>query len=262
MHGRYLLIFFLCGAFAASGVALPFILGDDPAFATTIRVLHGLGGIGFFGALLLLFGITGDSAPKGDQVYAPPPAAPRTLDSNPLGADGSTRFETRIEAAAEASKQYGRTIGLIYYNLDSYRHVARTEGVAAAEAMTNAAIEALGSRLRNSDRVERLGKGRFVVCTVLLPDKAALDSIRNRLDASLLKMKPASLGDSEFVFDVGMSIYPMGGYTGEDLIATASARCDAERAARVRAASRQRKPAVGGAQDDKRAASRTAAVSR
>ena len=62
MNRHALTILLLCGAFATSGVALPFVLGPDPAYVSTINALHGLSGLGFFGALLSLFGIAGASA--------------------------------------------------------------------------------------------------------------------------------------------------------------------------------------------------------
>lgn len=239
MNRRALNFLILCAAIAAVGGGLPFAFGADPAYASTVRVLNGLGVLGFLGALLSLFNIVGVTGSTGEAVTEPTGPAPRILDKDVLGAE-STPLEQRIEAAAEASQRFGRTLGLIHYNIDAYKHVARAEGAAAAEAMIDAMVGALRGRLRNTDRVERLGKGRIVVVIVLLPEKAALETIRNRLDASLREMQAKYPGEAQ-AFDVGLSIYPMGGYTGEDLIATAARNSDAERATRLRSESRHRR---------------------
>ena len=238
MNARALKIFLLCGAFAATGVGVPFFLGQDPAHASTINVLHGLGVLGFFGGLFALMSIAGVSSSTGDVVYQTPPSAPRTLEKDLLAASAdSIPLERRIEAAAEASQRYGRTLGIIHYNIEAYRNVARSEGAPAAEAMMDSIVAALRPRLRNTDRVERVGKGRLAVVIVLLPEKAALESIRKRLDVALRAAEPRA----EAAIDVGMSIYPIGGYTGEDLLATASRHAETERAARLRSEARHRR---------------------
>jgi predicted signal transduction protein with EAL and GGDEF domain len=248
MNARALKILLLCGAFAATGVGVPFFLGPDPAYVSTINALHGLGVLGFFGGLFALMGIAGVSNSTGDVVYETPPSAPRILEKDVLAAAADTMpLESRIEAAAEASQRFGRTLGIIHYNVDAYKTVARNDTPQAAEAMMDGLIAALRPRLRNTDRVERLGKGRIAVVIVLLPEKAALESIRKRLDVALRAAEPRADG----AVDVGMAIYPIGGYTGEDLLATAAGHAETERAARVRSEARQRR--ANAALDDEQA---------
>lgn len=245
MNRRALKFLVLCATLAVIGGALPFAFGADPAYAGTVRALHGLGVLGFLGALLSLFNIVGVTGSTGEAVTEPTAPAPRVLEKDVLATSAeSTPLESRIDAAAEASRRFGRTLGVIYYNVDAYKHVARSEGTPAAEAMMETMVATLRQRLRNTDRVERIGKGRFVAVIVLLPEKAALDSIRKRLDASLREVQAKYPGEAQ-AFDVGMSIYPMGGYTGEDLIATAARRSDAERSTRLRSESRQKRSGAG-----------------
>ncbi|MDE2364567.1 MAG: GGDEF domain-containing protein [Hyphomicrobiales bacterium] len=239
MNRRALVLVLICGAFAATGVALPMVLGQDPAHAGTIEALHAVGGLGFVGALLALVALAGGSAPAGEAVAATP--APRTLDQDVLGFAAETQsLESRIEAAAEASKRHGRTIGVIHYDIAAYRQIAQAEGAAEAERLVEAAVSAMRPRLRNTDRVERLGKGRIAVVIVLLPDKTALESIRARLDKAVLALRPGA----DMPLDVGLSIYPLGGYAGEDLLASARLDSEAERDARLRQAARERRAAA------------------
>jgi diguanylate cyclase (GGDEF)-like protein len=252
MLGRVLTVSVICGGLAAAGIFAPFVFGQDPAYAIPVQILRVLGVLGFIGALISLFRFTGDSAPIGDEVYTTPLAAPRTLDGNPLA--GAAPLTDRIEAAAEASKRFGRTLGLIYYNLDAYAHVERAHGEARADAFMDSVVASLSARLRNTDLIARQGKGRFVVCIVLLPEKAALESIRNRLNAALYAVEVDSPAEASRAFDVGLSIYPMGGYTGEDLIATARDHCEEARSERQRAEIRERRAAAAAGRVSKREA--------
>lgn len=253
MNQRAMKALIVCSVLAALGGGVPFALGADPVHASTIRILHGIGVLGLLGSLVCLFNLVGVTS-DGEAVTSPLATAPRTLESDVLGAGaGSIPIERRIDAAAEASKHYGRTLGVIQYNLDIYKQVARTDGAAAAEAMMDEIIATLGPKLRNTDRVERLGKGRFIAVIVLLPEKSVLDSICRRMEGSLRELQAKYAGAAGAV-DIGTSIYPMGGYTGEDLIATATRNCEEARVARQRSGAGRRRAVAGGDDRQMRAA--------
>lgn len=253
MNQRAMKALIVCSALAALGGGVPFALGTDPVHASTIRILHGVGVLGFLGSLVCLFNLVGVTS-DGEAVTSTLSTAPRTLENDVLGAGaGSIPIERRIDAAAEASKQYGRTLGVIEYNLDIYKQVARAEGPAAAEAMMDEIVATLGPKLRNTDRVERLGKGRFIAVIVLLPEKSVLDSICKRMEGSLRELQAKYAGAAGAV-DIGMSIYPMGGYTGEDLIATATRHCEEARVARQRSNAGRRRTVAGSDDRQMRAA--------
>lgn len=240
MNQRAMKALIVCSALAALGGGIPFFLGPDPVHASTVRILHGIGVIGFLGSLVCLFNLVGVTS-GGEAVTTAQAAAPRTLENDVLGAEaGSVPIERRIEAAAEASKRYGRTLGIIHYNLDAYRQVARAEGAAAADAMMDEIVSTLGPKLRNTDRVERLGKGRFIAVIVLLPEKSVLDSICKRMEGALRSLQ-GKYASPDSAVDIGMSIYPMGGYTGEDLIATATRHCEEARVSRQRSGANRRR---------------------
>ena len=245
MNRRLLTVLGACGVFVAIGVGAPIVLGNDHANASVVQALHGVAVLGFIVGLVGLLQFSGETAPAGDPVYQTPAPAPRILDSDPLGADADrTPLAERIEAAAEASARYSRSIGVLYYNLDSYRQIARSHGVPTAEAAMEFVVAMLQTRLRNTDRIERVGKGRFVACIVLLPDKQALLSVNGRLVKGMSEITVEQLHGAPIEFDFGLSIYPMHGYTGEDLIAHAEKECDSARAVRIRAEARRRKLAA------------------
>lgn len=242
---RRLLVVGSCFVFVAVGVIAPIVLGRDQAEAWFVQALHAVAALGFIIGLIGLFQFTGETVAPGEPVYATPHPAPRVLDSDLLGDDADrVPLAARIDAARAASARFSRSIGLLYYNLDSYRSIARADGAPAAEAAMEFVVAMLRMRLRNTDRIERLGKGRFVVCLVLLPERQALLSIGERLESAMRDLRLESLGDSAIEFDRGLSISPMHGYAGEDLLEHAQRDCDAARAQRLRAEARKRKLAA------------------
>ena len=163
---------FMWCALAGFGVVLPMMISNNPEHELIVRFLRALGAAGFIVGLVALFRSSGQVVDPSDAHYAPPPPAPRTLAGDPLSIEAGARpLGERIDVAIEASNAYDCTVGVIYYNLDSYREIARTRGVEAAEAAMDFVAGMLQIVLRDSDRIERLGRGRFVVCLVLLKDR-------------------------------------------------------------------------------------------
>ncbi|MFO1134166.1 MAG: hypothetical protein U1E30_02960 [Rhodoblastus sp.] len=82
-----------------------------------------------------------------------------------------------------------RTVGVIYYNLDAYREIARTQGVAAAEAAMDFVAGMLQIVLRDSDPDRTHGRGRFLVCVVLLKERQALLDVARRIERAMRNMR-------------------------------------------------------------------------
>ncbi|MFT4098915.1 MAG: diguanylate cyclase [Rhodoblastus sp.] len=233
--------FFWC-ALAGFGVVLPLMISNNPDYEVVVRLLRGFGAAGFVIALVALIRSSGSVVDGNDSVYMPPPPAPRTLSGNPLAVDaGAKPLAERIDDAIEACNEYDCTVGVIYYNFDSYREIARTQGVAAAEAAMDFVANMLQIVLRDSDRIERLGRGRFAVCVVLLKEREALLSVERRVKRAVRNMRLEALHGDEIVHDEGSAIYPIQGANGAALIARAQAECDAANARRLREIARVRK---------------------
>ncbi|HMN70738.1 MAG TPA: GGDEF domain-containing protein [Rhodoblastus sp.] len=233
--------FFWC-ALAGFGVVLPLMLSNNPDLVLVVRLLRGLGAAAFVIALVGLIRSTGEAVAPSDAAYEPPPPAPRTLSGNPLAIDaGAKPLAERIDDAIEACSAYDCTVGVIYYNFDSYREIARTQGVAAAEAAMDFVANMLQIVLRDSDRIERLGRGRFAVCVVLLKEREALLNVERRVKRAIRNMRLEALRGEAIAHDEGTAIYPIQGADGAALIARAQAECDAAHGRRLRDIARIRK---------------------
>lgn len=236
---------FMWCALAGFGVVLPMMISNNPDNETIVRVLRALGAGGFIVGLVALIRSSGAVVSPGETVYAPPPPAPRTLSGNPLAIEaGAKPLAERIDDAIEASNEYDCTVGVIYYNLDSYREIARTQGVAAAEAAMDFVAGMLQIVLRDSDRIERVERGRFVVCVVLLKERQALLDVARRIESAMRNMRLEAMRGAAIVQDAGTAIYPIQGANGVALIARAKTECDAAHDRRLRELARTRKAAA------------------
>jgi len=233
---------FIWCALAGFGVVLPMMISSNPEHELIVRLLRGVGAAGFVVALIALIRSSGDGVDPGETVYAPP--APRTLAGNPLAVDaGAKPLAERIDDAIEACHEYDCTVGVIYYNLDSYRELARAQGVAAAEAAMDFVVNMLQIALRDSERIERAGRGRFVVCVALLKERQALLDAARRIERAMRNMRLEALRGAPIVRDAGSAIHPVQGANGAALIARAQKECDIAHARRLREIARARKAA-------------------
>lgn len=233
---------FMWCALAGFGVVLPMMISNNPEHELIVRFLRALGAAGFIVGLVALIRSSGEVVNPSDSVYAPPPPAPRSLAGDPLGIEAAARpLAERLDAAIDASNANDCTVGVIYYNLDSYREIARTRGVEAAEAAMDFVAGMLQIVLRDSDRIERLGRGRFVVCVVLLKERQALLEVGRRIHRAMRNMRLEALNGAPIVHDEGTAIYPVQGANGAALIARAQRECDSAHARRLREVARLRR---------------------
>ena len=232
--------FGLC-ALAGFGVVLPMLISNNPEHETVVRVLRALGAAGFVVALVALIRSSGEVV-SPDVAFASSSATPRTLVNNPLAGDGAGKpLAQRLDGAIDASTEYDCRVGVLYYHLDAYREIARAQGVDAAEAAMDFIAGMLQMVLRDSDKIERVGRGRFVICVVLLKDRQALLDVARRVRKAMRHMRLEALNGAPIVHDEGAAIYPVQGADGAALIARAETECDAAHGRRLREIARLRK---------------------
>jgi len=143
----------------------------------------------------------------------------RNLPVNPFAPDGSSLSLTQqIEAAAAASVEYERTLGLIYFKIPTPRRNSAERSVVAYNSDLHALVGTLRASLRKTDHVTVINPGELIVCLSLLPGLTELKSIARRLQQAASAHKRFS---AAFETPPGLAIYPMCGYRGEELIAFA-----------------------------------------
>jgi GGDEF domain-containing protein len=221
------------------GIVLPMAIGQNPDHAFLVYSLRALGCAGFIVGLVALMRSSGASAPGAvaDDAMG---VVPRTLCNNPLAAAHAAPLADRIDMALESSALYGRSFGVLYYDLESYRRIARSHGPVVAEAAMEFLLGMLQLLLRPTDRTERVGKGRFVICLALLPDEETLHAVRNRAAKAMREICIEAINGQKMEYDSGFALYPVHGKCGADLVAHAQRACDTARERRLREDALQR----------------------
>jgi len=138
--------------------------------------------------------------------------APRTLPYNPFTHSSDTAILGRqIEIAAEACVRFSRTIGVIYFEVGSLKKLDRQLGAQVVDLKVAALVAELGRLLRATDYIATPERNQIVICICLLENTTDLKSIAARLWETVQRHgivpQPA-----------GYSVYPLNGYSGEELI--------------------------------------------
>lgn len=144
---------------------------------------------------------------------------PRTLPHSPFTAVDAATLEGQIEIAAEACVRLSRTVGLVYFEVPAYAEIERQEGKQRADEIVSALAEALRHYLRVTDHVAILDGNRIVVCVCLLDKATDLEGVAKRLAVIVQRHKLG--GEANALVRPGLSVYPLHGYSGAELIAAA-----------------------------------------
>jgi len=141
---------------------------------------------------------------------------PRYLPNNPY-VDISTPelLSRQIENAAEASLEFGRVLGVVYFDLGPRPQGDFSDETREWEADHADLMEKLRKALRKTDHVAELSDREIVACIALLPGKTELLTIAARL-RKIGQSSPRFA--SAFAPEAGLAIYPACGYRGEELI--------------------------------------------
>ncbi|HEY9050757.1 MAG TPA: GGDEF domain-containing protein, partial [Gammaproteobacteria bacterium] len=122
-------------------------------------------------------------------------------------------FLDRLKQALARARWHGRTVAIMFMDLDRFKHINDTLGHEAGDRLLRQFAERLQSCLRERDTVGRFGGDEFVVL---------LDDIAHATDVETLAQKIISVLTEAFVLDdsvfhvtasIGISMFP---HDGED----------------------------------------------
>ncbi len=194
---------------------------------------------GAFGVLFLAIAFFVPSAPgNATEAAAPVVPAPRTLAQDTLNDNALLlTLPERIESAIEMSKQHSRSLGVLSLQLDCFDTLARRLGVDGALTALAEASDALKASLRSTDHARLNGRDEILVCLPLIAQRRDLDAISARLGrlvtARLAPHLSSDVGAGAPPVDVGIAMYPIAGYRGEELIESARVASRSAQAARL-----------------------------
>jgi GGDEF domain-containing protein len=143
---------------------------------------------------------------------------PRALPNSPFTEKSDIHTLVRqIEIAARASARLSRSFGLIYFEPHGYAQFEEQHGHKNTRQAMSSLVSELRSSLRSSDHAALLDDHSILICICLLASLSDLESVAQRMFSVV-----ARLGLTvETQQRAGLAIYPLNGYSGDDLIRAA-----------------------------------------
>jgi diguanylate cyclase (GGDEF)-like protein/PAS domain S-box-containing protein len=127
-------------------------------------------------------------------------------------------FDDRLEHALRRNRRSGRGVGVLFLDLDGFKHVNDSKGHDAGDQLLKDVAGRISACLRASDSLCRLGGDEFtiVIEDAILPDHAIF--IAERILETL--SHPFRIGDDLLTIatSIGIAIHPRDGVTSADLV--------------------------------------------
>ena len=142
--------------------------------------------------------------------------------------------QTRLKGALQAAREHGRTLAVLYLDLDNFKRVNDTLGHAAGDELLCVVANRLRGSLRYSDfgsgdassnarpgDIARLGGDEFMVLLPNLRGSADAEVVAGRLIDAL--REPVQFAQNTLVItpSVGIAVYPQDGADAETLLRNA-----------------------------------------
>jgi len=132
-------------------------------------------------------------------------------------------FERRLDSLIHESQQAHSLFGLIYIDLDDFKHVNDQYGHAAGDQYLRQSAARMKRQLRPSDMLARLGGDEFAVLVANVRGPNDVDDVAQRLVRCF--REPFSIDGSTILgsCSVGSALYPEDGTDKDSLLSTADA---------------------------------------
>ncbi len=139
------------------------------------------------------------------------------------GLPNRTRLTEHLQASLQAAEANGRSLAVMFLDLDRFKIVNDTLGHDAGDQLLREVARRLKSCVREGDIVSRLGGDEFVIVTRSVGLRAAVQQMAARLLQAF--HDPFRVGASEFFTSasIGIALFPENGTTSEGLLKNADA---------------------------------------
>ncbi|HMC39019.1 MAG TPA: diguanylate cyclase, partial [Acidimicrobiales bacterium] len=167
----------------------------------------------------------------------------QALHDDLTGLPNRTLLEDRARQSLREARRHNRRVGLLFLDLDQFKHVNDSMGHKFGDAIIQAAATRIRASLRESDVFSRMGGDEFVILLhdVNRPEDAAhvaakiLEDLRQPFDMS---------GQSLYLSaSIGVAVFPEDGEDYSDLLQAADSSMYAAKSAGRNTVSRQAAPA-------------------
>ncbi len=134
------------------------------------------------------------------------------------GLPNRTLLRDRLALAIRRAERFGTQLGVMFLDLDGFKHINDSLGHSAGDALLIAIAERLADCVREYDTVARIGGDEFVLLIERVDDRATLSMLASRVLA-VLSEPLTLLGKTHGITcSIGISTYPQDARIEEDLL--------------------------------------------
>ncbi len=130
-------------------------------------------------------------------------------------------FKDRLDHELVRTGRSGELLGLLYIDLDQFKHINDTLGHAAGDELLRTAAERLRRVIKDTDTVARLGGDEFVVILPQLASPESAGRIAERIMGELAEPLRLKQREHTLSASIGVAISPQDGTVAEELIKNA-----------------------------------------
>lgn len=145
------------------------------------------------------------------------------------GLPNRAMFEEHLDLAIARARRSGRSVAVIFMDLDDFKHVNDSMGHAAGDELLRVVGQRLREATRDTDLVARLGGDEFLVLLADLPDDrggspaAVVRTVVDRAAGSVGRAVGLRGRTVEITISVGASMYPSEARDAAELMSRADA---------------------------------------
>jgi diguanylate cyclase (GGDEF)-like protein len=143
------------------------------------------------------------------------------------GLPNRSLFNNRLEHAFAQAQRHGRTLAVMFVDLDDFKLINDSHGHDAGDGVLQAVAERLEANVRGEDTVSRHGGDEFLCLLTDVQAKANAAVIAKKLIRAMQAPCHLRIGDLDITptikASIGISIFPKDGRTAEALVKSADA---------------------------------------
>lgn len=145
------------------------------------------------------------------------------------GLPNRAMFEEHLDLAIARARRSGRSVAVLFMDLDGFKGVNDSMGHAAGDELLCSVASRLAEATRDTDLVARLGGDEFLVLLADLPDDrggtadAVVQAVADRVAAAVGRPVPLRGHTIEITISVGAGLFPHGARDAEELMSRADA---------------------------------------
>ncbi len=130
-------------------------------------------------------------------------------------------FENELESSIQLVKRQSQKLGLIFIDLDNFKHVNDSLGHAAGDEVLVEIAKRFKSRIRDSDFLARMGGDEFTIMARNISDSQQVANLAQ--DINEIAAMPIIINDIEFKAgaSIGISMFPDDASSASELIKNA-----------------------------------------